>query len=196
MKKPEPAQSDETHHEAINKLLLVQEKLIRIAQDNQHEHDVYVVSQRSKDQPHTIHFPINSYVLVNYETQKSSKLHTVKHGPYRVINRIGTVYTVENLVTNKHMDFHVTLLTEYKNDERNTNIDKVAKLDDEFADVAEVINHKFVPSTSTKKPTTREGGIPGGVTGATGGAAGAGWGRTIKGEEGRKRGALGAVVRG
>ena len=90
-------------------------------------------------------------MLVNYETQKSSKLHTVKHGPYRVINRIGTVYTVENLVTNKHMDFHVTLLTEYKNDERNTNIDKVAKLDDEFADVAEVINHKFVPSTSTKK---------------------------------------------
>jgi hypothetical protein len=151
LKKPEPAQSDETHHETINKLLVVQEKLIRIAQDNQYEHDVYVVSQRSEDQPHTIHFPINSYVLVNYETQKSSKLHTVKHGPYRVINRIGTVYTVENLVTNKHMDFHVTLLTEYKNDEQNTNIDKVAKLDDEFADVAEVINHKFVPSTSTKK---------------------------------------------
>ena len=49
------------------------------------------------------------------------------------------------------MDFHVKLLTEYKNDERNTNIDRVAKLDDEFADVATVINHKFVPSTSTKK---------------------------------------------
>ena len=151
LRKPEPAESDKTHHEAINELLSVQEKLITIAQNNQYEHDIYVVSQRSKDQPHTIHFPINSYVLVNYETQKSSKLHTVKHGPYRVINHIGTVYTVENLVTNKHMDFHVTLLTEYKNDKQNTNIDRVAKLDDEFADVATVINHKFVPSTSTKK---------------------------------------------
>ena len=149
--KPESAKSDKTHHETINELLIVQEKLIKIARNNQHEHDVYVVSQRSQDQPHTIHFPINSYVLVNYETQKDTKLHTVKHGPYRVINHIGTVYTVENLVTGKHMDFHVTLLTEYKNDDENTNITKVAKLDDEFADVAAVLNHKFLPAASNKK---------------------------------------------
>ena len=149
--KPEAAKSDKTHHETINELLLVQEKLIKIARNNQHEHDVYVVAQRSQDQPHIIHFPINSYVLVNYETQKDTKLHTVKHGPYRVINHIGTVYTVENLVTGKHMDFHVTLLTEYKNDDENTDITKVAKLDDEFADVAAVLNHKFVPAASNKK---------------------------------------------
>ena len=151
LKKPESASSEKTHHEAIDELLLVQEKLIKIAQDTQYEHDVYVVSQRSEGQPHTLHFPINSYVLVNYETQRDSKLHTVKHGPYRVINHIGTVYTVENLVTSKHMDFHVTLLTEYKNDEQNTNIEKVAKLDDEFADIAEVLNHKFVPPASQKR---------------------------------------------
>jgi hypothetical protein len=39
------------------------------------------------------------------------------------------------------MDFHVTLLTEYKNDEQNTDIDKIAKLDDEYTDIAEVLNH-------------------------------------------------------
>ena len=59
---PEPANSDKTHHETIDELSLVQEKLIKIAQDTQYEHDVYVVSQRSEDQPHTLHFPINSYV--------------------------------------------------------------------------------------------------------------------------------------
>ena len=46
--KPESAKSDKTHHETINELLIVQEKLIKIARDNQHEHDVYVVSQRSQ----------------------------------------------------------------------------------------------------------------------------------------------------
>ena len=40
----------------------------------------------------------------------TSKLHTNRHGPYRVVNHIGTVYTLENLVTNKLRDYHVKLL--------------------------------------------------------------------------------------
>ena len=55
--------------------------------------DIHVVATRSKDSSTVTHFPINSYVLVNYETQKDTKLHTAKHGPYRILNHIGTVYT-------------------------------------------------------------------------------------------------------
>lgn len=42
-------------------------------------------------------FPINSYVLAEYETQIPSKLRTPLHGPYRVVARVGNVYTIENL---------------------------------------------------------------------------------------------------
>ena len=80
----------------------------------------------------TQHFPINSYVLVPYEKQKSTKLHAVKHGPYRVLNYVGTVYTTEHLVMKVICDFHI-LLSEYKHDQNNMNVDRVVKFDDEYA---------------------------------------------------------------
>merc|ERR1711991_9210 len=97
------------------------------------------------------HFPINSYVLVSYETQKETKLHTTKHGPYRVLNHIGTVYTVEHLVTGEIKDFHVTKLSEYNVDEDNEDIIRVAKIHDGYADITSVIDHKFVPPSSKRR---------------------------------------------
>jgi len=145
---PGPTKRDDPPHEHVKQLIAAQERIIRIAQQNQQDHDVYVIATRAKDKTHTTTFPINSYVLVQYETQKSSKLHTNKHGPYRVVNHIGTIYTCEHLVTKKKMDYHVKLLTEYKHDEVNSNIEKAAKLDDEYADIVKVLGHKFTPSTS------------------------------------------------
>ena len=78
-------------------------------------------------------------------------LHTVKHGPYRVINHKGNVYTVEHLVKKVIRDFHVTLLIEYKHDENNTNVDKVAKIDDEYADMVNVLDHRYIPPNSKKR---------------------------------------------
>ena len=46
-------------------------------------------------------FPINSYVLVEYETgRKPDKGSYPLHGPYQVIGKQGSVYTVRHLVTN------------------------------------------------------------------------------------------------
>ena len=77
--------------------------------------------------------------------------HTTKHGPYRVLNHIGTVYTVEHLVTGEIKDFHVTKLSEYNVDEDNEDITRAAKIDDEYADITSVIDHKFVPPTSKRR---------------------------------------------
>ena len=88
---------------------------------------------------------------LGYETQKTSKLHTNRHGPYRVVNRIGNIYTCEHLVTKQKKDYHVKLLTEYKHDELNSDIHKVAKLDEEYADIVGVLDHKFVPPSSKKR---------------------------------------------
>ena len=51
----------------------------------------------------------------------------------------------------RNKDFHVKLLSKYKHDEVNSNVDKAAKLDDEYADIAGVHGHKFVPPTSKKR---------------------------------------------
>ena len=86
---------------------------------------------------------------MEYETRKDSKLHTKRHGPHRVINRIGTVYTLENLVTGKLRDYHVKLLSQYNHDEVNTDINKVAKIDEELADITQVLSHRIKSSKKT-----------------------------------------------
>ena len=92
-------------------MLQIQQKIILIAQKSQEENDThYIATQENRGNFKQVHFPINSYVLVEYETRKASKLHTKRHVPYRVVNHIGTVYTLENLVTNKLKDFHVKLI--------------------------------------------------------------------------------------
>ena len=151
LKTPKSTTSNESHHEHIKSLVEAQECIIKIAQDNQEQHSIHVIAKRLENNSYTTHFPINSYVLVNYETQKTSKLHTIKHCPYWVINHVGTVYTVEHLVTKVIRDFHVKLLTEYKYDENNINIYRVAKLDDEYADIVDVIDHRYIPPNSKKR---------------------------------------------
>ena len=44
-------------------------------------------------------FPDNSYVLVEYFENPPSKLHPRLQGPYRVVNHIGSRYSLQNLVT-------------------------------------------------------------------------------------------------
>ena len=78
----------------MSNMLQVQQKIIFIAQQSQEQNDThYIIAQENKGNYKQTHFPINSYVLVEYETRKDSKLHTKRHGPHRVINRIGIVYT-------------------------------------------------------------------------------------------------------
>ena len=62
----------------------------------------------------TEQFPINSYVMAKYENHHEhrppTKLHPIKKGPFRVVNYTGSIYTVQNLVTMKNEDYHVTNL--------------------------------------------------------------------------------------
>ena len=61
----------------------------------QEENDTHynIVSQENKRNFIQTHIPINSCVLVEYETRKDTKFHTNCHGPCRVVNNIGTIYT-------------------------------------------------------------------------------------------------------
>ena len=135
---------DDSATQYMSNLLTIQQKIIKIALDNQEENDTHQISVRQNQGNYKqTYFPIDSYVLAQYETYKDSKLHTKKHGPYRVVNRIGTVYTLENLVTNKLVDFHVKLLSAYSHDENNSDIIKVAKIDEELSDIVKILNHRF-----------------------------------------------------
>jgi hypothetical protein len=138
-----------TYHKKIEQLYTSQERLLRVAQKTQEDLDNFHIAQR--DSGKETHFPVNSYVLASYETRKSSKFQTNRHGPYRVISHSGPIYTLENLVTHKYTDFHVKLLHEFNYDDSKTDPYEVARHDKEYDDIQQILEHRF---TSTRKART------------------------------------------
>ena len=72
---PGPTRRDDPPHEHIKELMDAQERILEIAQRNQEEHDIYVVAERSKSNSQSTTFPINSYVLVQYESTQIDMVH-------------------------------------------------------------------------------------------------------------------------
>ena len=126
----------------MTNLVKIQEE--KIAQDSQEIVDIYNITKRSQTHSEATEFSICSYVLAEYETGKLSKLHTKRHGPCRLINKLGPIYSLENPVTSKIADFHALSLSEYHHDEDNSDIHRVLQ------EASLVLNHRF---TSNKKRT-------------------------------------------
>jgi hypothetical protein len=139
----------ETHsskvHEYLEDLLDKQKELIEIAIRNQLELDQFHIATRGGKKGIT-EFPINSYVLVNYEAndhKPPSKLHTFLRGPLRVVNRNGPIYTLENLVKNKLEDFHIKLLHPFMYDTALVDPREVAQHDEDQFGIVKVHDHRF-----------------------------------------------------
>jgi hypothetical protein len=96
----------------LDKMLDAQADIISFAIQNQKDIDENHVKERSG---WITEFEIGSYVLVRYSNAKHStgkltKFHTIWKGPLRVVNSIGSRYSLQNLITNEQEDVHVTNL--------------------------------------------------------------------------------------
>jgi hypothetical protein len=75
-------------------------------------------------------FAPRSYVLVKYrEGAPPSRLHTMLKGPLRDIRSSESKYTLEDLITNKETDYHVTNIKPFHFDPLKTNPVHVARKD-------------------------------------------------------------------
>jgi hypothetical protein len=128
-----------------DKMLKAQQILLKIATENQLKWDTANIAQRT---PRTIsHFPVNSYVLVEYPDaglgkKPPNKLMTALKGPFRVVENIGADYKLLNLVNNKIEEAHVKRLRPFEFDPIRTNPRDVANADVGFENVERVITHK------------------------------------------------------
>jgi len=66
-------------------------------------------SDSDSDRVHT-RFENNSYVLVKYDPRPPTKLNTHYRGSLRVVNSIGSIHTLQNLVTGSLADHHMSKL--------------------------------------------------------------------------------------
>ena len=63
-------------------------------------------------------------------------------GPFLVVNNVGNKYTLQNLITLKTQDFHVTSLKTYHYDASRIDPSDIAKQAASFADVESIITHR------------------------------------------------------
>jgi hypothetical protein len=60
--------------------------------------------------PNYTDYPINSYVLYTAPTGPSDKLELKHRGPYQVVNKLDSIYTIQDLVDGKFTTTHINNL--------------------------------------------------------------------------------------
>jgi hypothetical protein len=140
-----PVEPDEQRAETLSKhmdkMLAAQQKFLSIALQTQRKRD----EKHMSTQGPVTEFPINSYVLIQYENKEHrppSKLHTLRKGPMKVVNSVGSRYTVQNLVTFKLEDYHVTNLRPFVYDPTRTDPRLVANADQKVSDIEAIVAHR------------------------------------------------------
>jgi hypothetical protein len=96
---------------------------------------------------HIDEFEIGSYVLLDYnndlkERGPPHKLMPFKKGPFRVVNMVGSRYTLLDLINNKHVDAHITQLTPFHYDSATMDPKTVAARDNQEYVVEQILKHR------------------------------------------------------
>ncbi len=127
-------------------MLTKQAELMKIAQQSQKSTDDFHMSQSVGE--HT-EFPVNSYVLVQYRDRPPTKFHTQWEGPLRVVNVKKNTYTLQNLVTLKTRDVHVTQLKPFRYDATEINPVDIARKEAQEFQVESILQHRGGPRRTT-----------------------------------------------
>jgi hypothetical protein len=86
---------------------------MEIARDNQLDADSFHMKEAS---PLSDMFPVNPYVLLKPPDGSREKLRMPKAGPYIVVGISGDKYSIQDLLTHKITDTHVSNLCEFRHD--------------------------------------------------------------------------------
>ena len=131
---------ESTLAEWAQKMQVKQAELIDIARRHQVERDQHHIIQA--EPANTTEFPINSYVLVKYRNRPPTKFHSAWRGPMRVVNFNKSHYTLQDIVTDKLRNFHVTQLKAFKYDQMDTDPVDIARAEQNEFLVENILEHR------------------------------------------------------
>jgi transposase InsO family protein len=131
--------------EWVGKMLIHQAEMLNIARKTQLTKDITHL-ERAKGIRPTL-FAENSYVLVKtsskYTGKPPDKFTSHWKGPMRVVNnKVPNKYTVQNLITLKMEDYHVTSLKQFIYDPLVTDPTEVANRDENVTTVERIVSHR------------------------------------------------------
>ena len=98
----------------MDTMLSQQEQILKIAREHQKASDEHHMQEFDGD---FAEYPITSYVLYTPPRGKERpKANMTNDGPFQIQNRIGDIYTLENLLTGKLFDTHISALRPFNYD--------------------------------------------------------------------------------
>lgn len=131
--------SEKPISEYMDNLLKKQTLLIEVAQETQQKHDTHHLSGFDPD---FTEYPINSYVLLIPPEGNRPKLSPRKKGPYRVVNFVGSKYTLQDLLSSKNFDVHISKLSPFNFDVTRTDPKTIAMDDAQEFLIDSIISHR------------------------------------------------------
>ena len=130
--------------EWLDAMLKNQAKVIQKVAYTLRKHNEVHIANATSDRTE---FSINSYVLCTYPDsamgpKPPSKIHPILEGPFRVVNFIGSTYTIQNIVTFKNKTVHISRLRKFEYDPNTTNLEDVALRDIKEYHVENILQHQ------------------------------------------------------
>ena len=124
----------------MDEMLKQQETILTVARQHQLMRDTYHMQEHDSDYAE---YPINSYVLYTPPEGKQREKSRMTHdGPLQVINRIGDIYTVQNLVSGKPFDTHISALRPFHFDPIRVNPKEVAIQNAQEFHIDRILSHR------------------------------------------------------
>jgi hypothetical protein len=123
----------------MDKMLKQQTTLLQVARETQQQRDAYHMSEA---EPGFTEFPVNSYVLLDPPAGSNNKMEMRYKGPYKVVNFVGSAYSVQNLVNHKMITTHITNLRPFFYDPRETDPMEVALQNEEEFFIETILAHR------------------------------------------------------
>jgi hypothetical protein len=116
----------------MQRLITAQADLIEAAREHQRSHDLYHIAQVDPGDAHTS-YPVGAYVMAHYrkslisKSGAPSKLHMPLRGPLQVVAVSGDKYTLQDTLTNKTDEYHVTQLRPFVYDPKYHSPEEAAR---------------------------------------------------------------------
>jgi hypothetical protein len=96
--------------------------LINVAQEKQRQMDFHALVEYD---PTITEYPVHSYVLFTPPVGRSDKLLPRHRGPFQVLDRTNSIYTIEDLISDKRTTTHIHNLRPFNYDPDRTNINMI-----------------------------------------------------------------------
>ena len=116
-----------------------QHTLLTVAQAYQLQSDSHLLVEYD---PRITQYPIHSYVLFTSSVGRSNKFLPKHRGPFQVMDKSDSIYTIEDLVSGKRINTHIHILRPFIYDPIRTNPLTVAQHNEQEFIVESILGHR------------------------------------------------------